>query len=234
GKISVVGTITDGDNDTATATANIGKAISFLDDGPSISAKELGSLSLQVDETNLNTAATSSFTLASLFTSAAGADGQQSLDFALKVESEDSGLFDTLTGEEVKLSLNAEGEVIGTISGDVVVFTVSVTADGKISLNQERAVKHPVGGNSHNEASATLDGKISVVGTITDGDNDTATATANIGKAISFLDDGPSISAKELGSLSLQVDETNLNTAATSSFTLASLFTSAAGADGQQ
>ncbi|WP_152987293.1 retention module-containing protein, partial [Pseudomonas sp. TTU2014-080ASC] len=234
GVVSVKATVTDGDGDKASASLDIGKAISFLDDGPSISAKELGSLSLQVDETNLNTAATSSFTLASLFTANAGADGQKALDFALKVESEDSGLFDTLTGEEVKLSLNAEGEVIGTISGDVVVFTVSVTADGKISLNQERAVKHPVGGNSHNEASATLDGKISVVGTITDGDNDTATATANIGKAISFLDDGPSISAKELGSLSLQVDETNLNTAATSSFTLASLFTSAAGADGQQ
>jgi len=154
---------------------------------------------LQVDETNLavndnNIDFTSSFTS----TPDAGADGQQSLvsTYTLGVKSSgvDSGLVDTATGEKVILNL-VGGVVEGRTqtSGDLV-FTVTTTSAGLLSLDQIRAMMHPNTHNS-NEPLSLVDNLITLTKTdvITDKDGDTATdsATLNIGANISFLDDGP-------------------------------------------
>ncbi|MBF4211644.1 hypothetical protein EI533_28670, partial [Pseudomonas donghuensis] len=93
------------------------------------------------DETVLTTDATQNF--AANFTSAFGADGAGTLTYALGVVAGASGLTDTATGEAVNLSLNS-GVVEGrTATTNQLVFTVSVAANGDVTLDQLRAVVHP-------------------------------------------------------------------------------------------
>ncbi|RUY46664.1 MULTISPECIES: DUF5801 repeats-in-toxin domain-containing protein, partial [unclassified Mesorhizobium] len=70
--VTLTATITDKDGDSSAATLNIGQNLTFLDDGPTISAPG-ASNSLTVDETVLATNDTQSF--AGAFTSSFGADG---------------------------------------------------------------------------------------------------------------------------------------------------------------
>ncbi|WP_258537300.1 MULTISPECIES: DUF5801 repeats-in-toxin domain-containing protein, partial [unclassified Pseudomonas] len=111
------------------ATLNIGQNLVFKDDGPSISTTGTEP-TLTVDETVLTTDATQSF--AANFTSAYGADGAGTLTYALGVVAGASGLTDTATGEAVNLSLNG-GVVEGrTATTHLLVFTVSVAANGDV------------------------------------------------------------------------------------------------------
>ncbi|NPY89802.1 hypothetical protein DZ962_032285, partial [Pseudomonas aeruginosa] len=59
--VKLVATITDRDGDPDSATLNLGNAISFKDDAPSIRATAIPADSLQVDETNLLGNATTDF-----------------------------------------------------------------------------------------------------------------------------------------------------------------------------
>ena len=224
--VTLTATITDKDGDSAQATLNIGQNLVFEDDGPSISTTGTEPI-LTVDETVLATDATQSFT--ANFSSAFGADGAGTLTYALGMTAGASGLTDTATGEAVNLSLNG-GVVEGrTATTNLLVFTVSVAANGDVTLDQLRAVVHPDATNPDDATSLSSDDLVTLTATITDKDGDSAQATLNIGQNLVFEDDGPSISTTGTEPI-LTVDETVLTTDATQSFT--ANFSSAFGADG--
>ncbi|WOE87096.1 DUF5801 repeats-in-toxin domain-containing protein [Aeromonas veronii] len=229
--VQLVGTITDKDGDSQSASVDLGSAISFKDDGPSISAGSAANDSLQVDESNLSLNASTSF--ASLFTSSFGADGAGTLVYSLNVSAAgaDSGLNDTATGQDILLYLES-GSVVGRVGGSSgsVAFTLSVNSSGEVTLDQERAIAHTPNSGPDQESSLLSANLVQLVGTITDKDGDSQSASVDLGSAISFKDDGPSISAGSAANDSLQVDESNLSLNASTSF--ASLFTSSFGADG--
>ncbi|WP_223508209.1 DUF5801 repeats-in-toxin domain-containing protein [Pseudomonas sp. BF-RE-28] len=224
--VTLTATKTDGDGDSALATLNIGQNLVFKDDGPSISTTGVEPM-LTVDETVLDTDATQSF--AANFTSAFGADGAGTLTYALGVVAGASGLTDTATGHAVNLSLNGTVVEGRTATSDLLVFTVSVAANGSVTLDQLRAVVHSNTTNPDDSTSLTADNLVTLTATKTDGDGDSAQATLNIGQNLVFKDDGPSISTTGVEPM-LTVDETVLDTDATQSF--AANFTSAFGADG--
>ncbi|MCP1445193.1 hypothetical protein J3D54_004325 [Pseudomonas sp. GGS8] len=224
--VTLTATITDKDGDSAHATLNIGQNLVFKDDGPSISTTG-SEPTLTVDETVLTTDATQNF--AANFTSAFGADGAGTLTYALGVVAGASGLTDTATGEAVNLSLNGTVVEGRTATTNLLVFTLSVAANGDVTLDQQRAVVHPDATNPDDSTSLTSDNLVTLTATITDKDGDSSHATLNIGQNLVFKDDGPSISSTGTEP-TLTVDETVLTTDATQNF--AANFTSAFGADG--
>ncbi len=228
-KIRAVVTVTDRDGDTVSDSVSIGNLILFQDDGPQVTVTASASAdALVVDETLLGTNATANF--ANNFTSVPnyGADGAGSVtsSYALSISASGaaSGVTDVATGNQVYLYMSGsvvEGRVGG--SGGAVVFTVSVNGSGTVTLDQVRAVKHPDGTNPDDavQLSAADLIKLTRTDTITDGDGDSASGSAsiNIGKALSFEDDGPSITVRTVGSAdALAVDETTLSTNATANF----------------
>jgi len=189
-------TVKDKDGDTASGVLSI----NVDDDTPTIAAT--GMLpALTVDETALATSATQSF--AANFTSSYGADGAGAKTYALgvSVSGADSGVVDTATGLRVFLFVEA-GVVVGragvnasaATTGDVV-FKVSVDAAGNVTLNQQRAIRHPNQGDADDTTTLSAADLVTLTGTITDRDGDKATAVLNIGDRLVFKDDGPSVSA---------------------------------------
>ncbi|MGN0924505.1 retention module-containing protein, partial [Ectopseudomonas mendocina] len=229
--VKLVATITDKDGDPDSATLNLGNAISFKDDAPSIRATAIPADSLQVDETNLLGNATTDFSGA--FIKAYGADGAGSISYKLDISASgaDSGLKDTATGSDIKLYLE-NGEVVGRVGDQngAISFKVTVDADGKVTLDQVRAIVHSPNSGPDQESSLGAADLVKLAATITDKDGDSNSATLNLGNAISFKDDAPTISAGQAGVASLQVDETTLAINATTNFSGA--FTSNYGADG--
>ncbi|WP_207253303.1 DUF5801 repeats-in-toxin domain-containing protein, partial [Pseudomonas sp. GW456-L13] len=207
-------------------TTEIGSKMIFDDDGPSISTTGTEP-TLTVDETVLATNDTQSF--AANFNSAFGADGAGTQTYALDVVAGASGLTDTETGEAVNLSLNGTVVEGRTALGNLLVFTVSVAANGDVTLDQLRAVVHPDPTNPDDSTSLTSDDLVTLTATTTDGDGDSAQATLNIGQNLVFKDDGPSINTTGTEPM-LTVDETVLATNDTQNF--AANFNSAFGADG--
>ena len=122
---------TDGDGDSAQATLNIGQNLVFKDDGPSITTTGTEP-TLTVDETVLLTNDTQSF--AANFNSGFGADGAGTLTYALGVVAGASGLTDTASGQAVNLSLNGTVVEGRTATSNLLVFTVSVAANGSVCL----------------------------------------------------------------------------------------------------
>ncbi|QIG98979.1 DUF5801 repeats-in-toxin domain-containing protein [Bradyrhizobium sp. 6(2017)] len=121
------------------------------------------------------------------------AAGQQSLTYALSVTSsnEDSGLIDTATGQHVLLTVNAAGVVEGrTAVGGDLVLTVSVDATGHVTLTDLRAVHEGTPGD-FNEGITLASGLIALTATVTDNNNQTASASVDIGSHLTILDDGP-------------------------------------------
>ena len=128
-------TVTDVDGGSATGSL----AIDVDDDTPVASASTTQPV-LTVDESDLATNATASF--AGVFTAAFGADGAGNAAYTLGITAGSTGLIDTATGNAVVLSLEG-GQVVGRAgAGGTVVFTVSVDADGIVTLDQQRAVVH--------------------------------------------------------------------------------------------
>ncbi|MGX1186233.1 hypothetical protein AB7M29_003912 [Pseudomonas sp. F-14 TE3623] len=224
--VTLTATTTDGDGDSVQATLNIGQNLVFKDDGPSISTTG-EEPTLTVDETVLATNATQNFT--ANFNSAFGADGAGTQTYALGVVAGASGLTDTATGEAVNLSLNGTVVEGRTATTSLLVFTVSVAANGDVTLDQLRAVVHPDATDPDDSTTLSADNLVTLTATVTDGDGDSVQATLNIGQNLVFEDDGPSISASG-EEPTLTVDETVLTTDATQNF--AANFNSAFGADG--
>ena len=187
--------------------------------------------SLQVDETNLALNATTNYSGA--FTGNYGADGAGSIGYSLEVKAPgaDSGLKDTASGSDIKLYLEG-GEVVGRVgtSTGAIAFKVTVDAAGNVTLDQVRAIVHSPDSGPDQATGLSAADLVKLVATITDKDGDTSSASLNLGNAISFKDDAPTINAGTATAASLQVDETNLAFNATTNFSGA--FTSSYGADG--
>jgi hypothetical protein len=189
-------TVTDGDGDQHSDTAELGSLIKFEDDGPSIKADGVIP-ELLVDETDLSKDASTSF--AGVFTGFAGSDGQTgdiAYELGVKTQGGASGLVDTATGLPVFLYLIGD-DVIGSTSATEIgvdltntVFTVKVDVDGNVTLDQVRAIIHPDFPGNFDEPKSLVGDLITLTATITDGDNDTMSATADIGDKLVFKDDG--------------------------------------------
>ncbi|WP_206539307.1 beta strand repeat-containing protein [Aurantiacibacter luteus] len=224
GNVLVVATDIDGD----TASASV--SVSVSDDLPTITATAPTAGALTVDETTLGTDATANF--AGLFVPDYNADGPGSVGgYTLGINAGATGLVDVATGEAVVLSLNG-GVVEGrTATTGQLVFTVSVDAAGTVELDQLRAVRHADTANPDDATGLAAANLITLTATVTDGDGDTADATANIGGAISFRDDGPSLTGvTATGGAS--VDETDGLPTSGSSASGVLGFTATYGADG--
>ncbi|MFM5617360.1 beta strand repeat-containing protein [Aeromonas veronii] len=72
---------------------------------------------------------------------------------------------------------------------------MSVNSSGEVTLDQERAIAHTPNSSPDQESSLLSANLVQLVGTITDKDGDSQSASVDLGSAISFKDDGPSISA---------------------------------------
>ncbi|ARQ56473.1 hypothetical protein EFR00_22195 [Rhizobium sophoriradicis] len=190
--VTLTATITDGDGDPASATRNIGQNLNFEDDGPSINANGTAP-QVTVDETDLATNATGNF--ATAFISTPGADGATTTyALGVNVNTNVSGLTDTETGASVLLFKEGSNVVGRAGAGGPVVFTVSVSAAGVVSLDQARAVVHANTSNPDDSRTLAAADLVTLTATITDGDGDPASATRNIGQNLNFEDDGPTIS----------------------------------------
>ncbi|MCP1651147.1 retention module-containing protein [Pseudomonas nitroreducens] len=233
GKISLTATVTDADGDHQSASLDLGSRLTFLDDGPSISVGNTEGLHLTVDETNLGQAATSTVGAGDLFNVQFGADGAGSVTYKVSAtDNTDSGVKDTATGDKIFLFNTANG-VEGRVGGadGAVAFRVTLGTDGKITLDQLRALVHPDATDSNDPLSLGT-GKISLTATVTDADGDHQSSSLDLGSRLTFLDDGPSISVGNTEGLHLTVDETHLGVTDTSSTSVADLFTTHFGADG--
>lgn len=189
-QLSGTATITDGDGDRASDTEHLdlGGNIRFADDGPSISAS--GVLpKVTVDETVLTTDASVSF--ASAFNVSHGADAGGSVTYALAVTEGPSGLIDLASGQPVVLSLTDGGVVEGRNYNGDLVFTVSVSADGTVTLDQQRALNHSDPSNPDDAVTLSAADLVRLTATVIDGDGDHASASVNIGDRLVFKDDGP-------------------------------------------
>ncbi len=245
-KLTLTATIIDKDGDPAqdSQSLNIGQALSFKDDGPSIhvSLVDVAPDALVVDETNLNINASANFADNFNVTSNYGADGAGTItsqyELSIAAPGADSGLIDVATGQHVLLSVNG-GVVEGrTAIGNDLVFTVTVDGVGIVTLDQIRALQHPNPSNPNDAVSLSDANLIKLTRTDTivdkDGDHADSSATLNIGQALSFKDDGPSIHVT-LATVpvdELVVDETNLNINASANFADNFIVTSNYGADG--
>ncbi|WP_192982404.1 DUF5801 repeats-in-toxin domain-containing protein, partial [Pseudomonas sp. EggHat1] len=145
---------------------------------------------LQVDETYLGTPdATVSRNFSSAFNAEYGADGPGSLTYELVIKSPDSGLVDTESDEAVKLVFNGSVLEGRTETGNELVFTLRVDAAGLVTLTQLRAVVHPTA--QPDELHLLGSDKIGLQATITDADDDQASASIDLGQVLGFRDDAP-------------------------------------------
>lgn len=190
-------TVTSGNGTTATGSLNI----TILDDGPSIetNAAELDGLS--VDESAFGEAATADF--AGAFAISLGADGEGSSSYALGIDGDGStALVSTESGEAISLIANNDGEIEGRTESGELAFTISVNGEtGAVTLTQHLALSHPDGSNPADVLSLAGSG-LMLSATVTDGDNDSTTASIDLGGQLSFVDDGPQAN-NDLGVLQL-------------------------------
>ncbi|MBF7731665.1 hypothetical protein ISX93_16505 [Pseudomonas sp. N040] len=181
----------------------MGQALNFEDDGPSVTVSaDTPADELTVDETDLTADDSANYADNFSNTPDYGADdaGTLDTDYALSVKSAgvDSGLVDVATGEKVLLTVNGSGVVEGrTESTNHLVFTVSVSAAGVVSLDQLRALEHPDATDPDDSLTLSAADLIRLTRTDTitdkDGDQDTGSAYLDIGQALNFEDDGPDL-----------------------------------------
>ncbi|WP_208328454.1 DUF5801 repeats-in-toxin domain-containing protein, partial [Flavobacterium poyangense] len=90
-------------------------------------------------------------------------------------------------------------------------FTVSIDpSSGNVTLTQYESLNHPTSGASYDEALFLASGILKAVYTVTDGDNDVASASVDLGGragVIAFEDDGPTAVLALAGKASIVVDE---------------------------
>lgn len=169
----------------------VGSFINFDDDGPAITAVGTAPQVI-VDESDLATNATGNF--ATAFAPTPGADGA-TIAYALGINALNnvSGLTDTATGQSVLLFKEGTSVVGRAGAGGPIVFTVSVDANGVVTLDQQRAIVHANTSNPDDSRTLAAADLVTLTATITDGDGDTASAIRNIGQNLNFEDDGPTI-----------------------------------------
>ena len=134
---------------------------------------------------------------------------------ALSVTNAASGL--TLTdGTAITLSL-ADGRVIGTVGADAanpslsgkVAFAIALDPlTGQVYVAQYLSLHQDSLTNTPNDLLSLAAGSVGVTVTLTDGDGDQVTSTADISTHINFLDDGPTAPTVTVSAATVGVDET--------------------------
>ena len=111
----------------------------------------------------------------------------------------------TTEGKEIFL-FNEGNLVVGRFDSDGIggvdkaAFALAIGADGHVSVAQYVSLHHPDEANfgnsfnSYDEGIYLNNGTVSATVTVTDGDHDTASQSADISKAVRFEDDGPTVS----------------------------------------
>lgn len=202
---------------TDSESADLGGHILLQDDGPNIDLVSGAAVPSIIDDESAF-ATNNHANFSSLFTAPDyGADKPGTLSYKLGVQSAnvDSGLIDTLTGQHILLSYNAAtNTVLGkTATSGAEVFRITVTAAGEVTLDQKRAILHS-DATSYDETSSQMTaGLITLTAKVVDSEGatmgDSDSATANIGGAFFFNDDGPALTPQAAGSVTpnnLQVD----------------------------
>ena len=191
-------TITDKDGDTNTGanSINLGNAISFKDDGPSITSVVKADI-LTVDESTLPNIATAN--LVDNFSSSIsyGADGAGTTAYALVLNGSNvgSGLYALGAGgaKGSEILLNQAGNVItGSVSGTDY-FTISFdNSTGEVKFEQKAAVHHSDTTNFNDTSTlTTAAGALVLRATVTDADGDSATHNLDLTGAFKIIDAGP-------------------------------------------
>ncbi|MDW7747612.1 retention module-containing protein [Halomonas sp.] len=246
GLITATVTVTDADGDTDNASVEIGGAVTFYDDGPSVTIDAVGS-SVSLDETTAGEAfvdgsisATSDAAIVdtTVLFGADGAAASNATVYGLALSGTGTTTLATAQGD-YPISLVATDAT--TITGQYVdgagdtqtAFTVVINTDGTLTVTQVVALEHQDPANAND--TLDLDGLITATVTVTDADGDTDNASVEIGGAVTFYDDGPSItvSVSDRDSVTLNTQDAELTDTATASFAAAfSVADSAYGADG--
>jgi hypothetical protein len=223
-------TVTDSDGDVAPGTLSI----DVDDDTPvvSVTAGSDANVILTTDDAqtigvNSDTDASSVdfsgvFSGATVSPGADGAGSGTSHSYALNITGSSSGLFSH--GVAINLYKLANGDVVGstaltapaTSTDASVVFSISVTASGVVTLTQNAQIDHaaetPSGSPFNDQFTSMADGLVTLTRSETvvdkDGDSVTGSASVNIGANLHFTDDGPSIDGARVNS-SVTVDETD-------------------------
>ncbi|MFO7964970.1 MAG: DUF5801 repeats-in-toxin domain-containing protein [Desulfobacterales bacterium] len=190
-------TVTDADGDTASDFTDVGGAITFYDDGPSVDVTGVAS-SVAVDETDsmadgFPVTDTSDAPIVSAMTSY-GADGAGSTAYSLSIGGSDSGLTTAQGGFAITLVQVDADTIIGQYNdgvSDQTAFTVEIDGDGYLTVTQNVALEHADATDPNDTLSLT--GLVSATVTVTDADGDTASDFTDVGGAITFYDDGPSV-----------------------------------------
>lgn len=192
--------------------------VRFEDDGPAVDLALDGDAELVVDETTLpDSDFISAANLFSTNTADFGTDGAGTDDsvYELLLGDPNSGLFDTLTGDEVILSINGDGTLItGAVNaGADVVFTIAVDADtGQVTLTQMRAMINgdPDDPDEDDTPLTLAADTVLIQRTLTDGDDDTASDSVDISAIFKFEDDGPSLPPATQDAIELATDDTDI------------------------
>ena len=215
GLVSATVTITDGDGDTASASADISHDIQFEDDGPTIIGTALGEPKLTVDESFIPIGSqqpppgsnVASADFSHQFFVNAGVDGEKSLTYALTLNNAATGLIDSLTGTAVTLHSVDATHIQALDGNNDMVFTLTVDSGGVVTLTDLRGVHEDALSNTPNDSITLPAGLVSLSATVTDGDGDQASASVDLGHAITIKDDGPYI-ISEIASGTVAQDET--------------------------
>ena len=238
GKIIASVTVTDFDGDSTFGGAQIGGAIQFHDDGPSVTAVANAGVGVSLDETQASsiaaaidtglivkgedldvsgngaiTAGTSSGALVNV-TALFGGDGPaagSATVYQLSVTNAVSGLSVT-DGSPISLQTLASGVVVGVVQGGAfngqAAFALSIDPVTG-KVSVEQYLSLDHPNASNPDDIVTLaNGSLAVKVTITDSDGDTASANADVSGQISFHDDGPSVTAAAASGAAVSLDET--------------------------
>jgi hypothetical protein len=121
------------------------------------------------------------------------------MTYALSTPGGDSGLIESGTGLHVFL-FKVGDNIVGKSGADATaaatgttVFVVSVASDGKVTLDQQKAVVHDPDSGTNQQTTLSSAGLVVLTGTAHDGDGDTASANLSIGTQLKFNDDSPTI-----------------------------------------
>jgi glutamate synthase domain-containing protein 3 len=226
GVVAAVRTIKDGDLDPASASADLGPALKFEDDGPTVTLSLQTGAEIRVDEslgqngggeTEVGSLGSVTVTAAVLFNTTAdfgqdGAAGSSPTVWSLSLSGDavDSLLNDTMSGQDVLLYKDGNDVVGKTASGGDVVFRIAIdSTSGAVTLTQYRAMIHSNPNDSDESATplSIASGLVSAVRTVTDGDGDHDAKSADIGPAMKFEDDGPTVTLSLAAGAEVRVDE---------------------------
>ena len=197
---AIIVTVLEGGSDTE--FGELGSHLIFQDDGPIIELSGGAVPELEVDDSDLG-ADDGPTDFSGLWDPVDyGADGEGSVEYTLGLRDGDgtnSGLTETSSGHAVFMFVEG-GDIVGREGTDATdaetgdeIFRISVDADGNVSLDQSSAVVHDDPDDS-NESRSIASDLITLTATAYDSEaadeNDSDSATVDIGDSFTFFDDG--------------------------------------------